>query len=90
MSMVEDFIAIVHGDGTRTNFTSHLFRLIHKSDWENLAKLEKGFPDEVELFHWWRGCKGFPQDEEIRKFALKYDLTQEPEQLPLIPGPEAS
>lgn len=39
-----------------TNFTSHLFDLMQKSDEANLARLSKGFPVEVSAFIAWRAA----------------------------------
>lgn len=70
MSMEIDFVKIyVDGDIKADNFTSQLFKLMAKSDRENLVKIEKGFPREVELFYWWRGSTNNPTKEDIFQFV---------------------
>ena len=89
MSMVEDFIAITHSNFERTNFTSQLFLLVFKADAANLERLSKAFPNEVELFHWWRGSPKIPKDDQIREFVKRWEPPFNDE-LPLVPGPEAA
>ncbi len=69
MSMGIDFVKIfVEGDLSPTNFTAQLFHLMAKADHENLARFEKGFPLETELFYWWRGSTNNPTKEDIFQF----------------------
>lgn len=44
---------ILHGEGTW--FTAQLLRLIAKADSNNLEKIRKGFPEEVDALEEYRG-----------------------------------
>ena len=62
-----DFIDVFYGSNSQTNFTSRLFRLIHHADRNNLQRLKKGFPLEVELYEWWQTQCTQPLVEEVEK-----------------------
>lgn len=47
-----DRIMVGHGDW----FTAQLLRLIAKADEDNIERLRKGFPEEVEIVGRW--CRG--------------------------------
>lgn len=40
--------------GDASNFTTELFRLILKADWQNLLKIGVGYPVEVKMVYVWR------------------------------------
>lgn len=69
MSMAEDFINIFYGEDDFTNFGAQLLRLIGKADRENLERLKKSFPAEVELYEWWMEQTNPPVPEEVNKKA---------------------
>jgi len=54
-------------DSDATNFKALLFRMIQKADADNLRKLEKGFPVEVEAYKVWMNSGEFPTEVEVEE-----------------------
>jgi len=48
-----------------TNFRALLFCMIRKADADNLRKLAKGFPAEVEAYKVWMNSGEFPDEVEV-------------------------
>jgi hypothetical protein len=57
----------LRGMGTNTNLKTKIFELIAKADDENLARLRKGFPDEVAFYLTWVGS---PEDKIPEEFFV--------------------
>ena len=54
-------------DSSATNFRALLFRMIQKADADNLRKLAKGFPVEVEAYKVWMNSGEFPTEVEVEE-----------------------
>ena len=54
-------------DSDATNFRAILFRLIRKADADNLRKLAKGFPSEVEVYRVWMSQREFPTEIKLEE-----------------------
>ena len=67
MRMETDFLDVFYGSGNYTNFGAALFQLIKKADPENLEKLSRGFPLEVELYRWWLSQADEPTEDQVVK-----------------------
>lgn len=74
-----DLFHAVCGTFNRDNFTTLLFRLMLKSDSQNLAKLGIGYPVECEMIRLFRALPEGPEGEELtREQELKqYELLAE-------------